>query len=47
MVASYWDMAAAFVTSGVLHRELFYQANNLELLFVWEKSRGRRWKYAG
>ena len=40
MVASYWDMAAALVTSGVLHRELFYQANNLELLLVWEKIKG-------
>jgi hypothetical protein len=38
MVASYWDMAASFVTSGVLNEELFLQ-NNGELLFVWEKSR--------
>jgi hypothetical protein len=38
MVASYWDMAASFVTSGVLNEDLFVQ-NNGELLFVWEKSR--------
>jgi hypothetical protein len=38
MVTSYWDMAASFVTSGVLNEELFLQ-NNGELLFVWEKSR--------
>src|SRR6516162_745450 len=36
MVVSYWDMAAAFVTSGVLNRDLFFQTNG-ELLFVWEK----------
>ncbi len=34
MVWSYWEMAASFVTSGVLHRELFMQ-NSRELLFVW------------
>jgi hypothetical protein len=34
MVSSYWDMAASFVTSGVLQRELFMQ-NSRELLFVW------------
>ena len=39
MVASYWDMAASFVVTGVLNRELFYRANNQELLFVWEKMR--------
>jgi hypothetical protein len=33
-VISYWDMAASFVTSGVLNDELFFQ-NNRELLFVW------------
>ena len=38
MVTSYWDMAAAFVTSGVLNEELFLQTNG-ELLFVWEKVR--------
>ena len=38
MVASYWDMASSFVTSGVLHRELFAQ-NSRELLFVWERIR--------
>jgi L-rhamnose mutarotase len=34
MVSSYWDMAASFVTSGVLQRELFMQ-NSREMLFVW------------
>jgi len=36
MVASYWDMAASFVTSGVLNQELFLQSGG-ELLFVWTK----------
>jgi hypothetical protein len=34
MITSYWDMAASFVTNGVLHRDLFVQ-NSRELLFVW------------
>ena len=38
MVQTYWDMAASFVTSGVLHRELFIE-NSRELLFVWERIR--------
>jgi len=38
MVTSYWDMAAAFVTSGVLNEDLFLQTNG-EALFVWEKIR--------
>lgn len=33
-VASYWDMAASFITAGVLNEELFFQ-NNRELLLVW------------
>lgn len=36
MVTSYWDMAASFVTSGVLNRELFLESG-AELLFVWAK----------
>lgn len=36
MVTSYWDMAASFVTSGVLNQDLFLQ-NGGELLFTWEK----------
>jgi len=36
MVTSYWDMAASFVTSGVLNQELFLQSGG-ELLFVWTK----------
>jgi hypothetical protein len=39
MVTSYWDMAASFIVTGVLNRELFYRANNTELLFIWEKVR--------
>jgi hypothetical protein len=38
MVISYWDMAASFVTSGVLNQELFFQSSG-ELLVVWEKLR--------
>jgi hypothetical protein len=38
MVTSYWDMAAAFVASGVLNRELFFQTNH-ECLVVWERFR--------
>jgi hypothetical protein len=36
MVTSYWDMAASFVTSGVLNQDLFLQSGG-ELLFVWTK----------
>ena len=36
MVTSYWEMAASFVTNGVLHRGLFVQ-NSRELLFVWTR----------
>lgn len=39
MVVSYWDMAASFVTSGVLNQELFLQSAG-ELMFVWERLRG-------
>jgi hypothetical protein len=39
MVVSYWDMAASFVTSGAVNKELFLQSAN-ELLFVWEKTKG-------
>ncbi len=38
MVVSYWDMVASFITSGVLHKELFFQSGR-ELLFVWERLR--------
>jgi hypothetical protein len=34
MVASYWDMVASFVTSGVLNEELLFQSAR-ELLLVW------------
>ena len=40
MVVSYWEMAASFVTGGILHQSLFAQ-NSRELLFVWEDSRRR------
>jgi hypothetical protein len=36
MVSSYWEMAASFVTAGVLSPELFYESGG-ELLFVWAK----------
>lgn len=39
MVVTYWDMAASFVATGVLNAELFYRANNAEMLYVWEKIR--------
>ncbi len=38
MVTSYWEMAASFITSGVLHQELFFDSGG-ELLFVWERIR--------
>ena len=39
MVVTYWEMAASFVATGVLNKELFFRANNLEIVFVWEKVR--------
>jgi hypothetical protein len=36
MVVSYWEMAASFVTAGVLNQELFFESNG-ELLAVWER----------
>jgi hypothetical protein len=38
MVISYWEMVASFLTSGVLHQELFFESGG-ELLFVWERIR--------
>lgn len=38
MVTSYWDMVAAFITSGVLNQELALQTSG-ELLFVWTRIR--------
>jgi hypothetical protein len=38
MVTTYWEMAASFVTRGLLDRELFFE-NCRELLAVWEKVR--------
>jgi hypothetical protein len=37
-VATYWDLVASFVVSGILHRELFFQSGR-ELLLVWERVR--------
>lgn len=36
MVASYWEMAASFVTSGVLQKDVFFESGR-ELLVVWER----------
>jgi len=38
MVVSYWDLVASFVSSGVLHRELFFQSGR-EMLVVWVRLR--------
>jgi phage tail tape-measure protein len=38
MVTTYWDLAASFMTSGVLNKELFFQSGR-ELLLVWERVR--------
>ena len=38
MVVSYWDMAASFITAGVLNPELFF-VNNREMLVVWVRLR--------
>lgn len=38
MVVTYWDMVGSFITSGVLHKELFFQSGR-ELLLVWERMR--------
>ena len=34
MVVSYWDMAAGFVNSGAVNKDLFFRSSN-EMLFVW------------
>jgi len=39
MVVSYWDMVAAFVTSGVLNEELLFETTR-ELLLVWTRVKG-------
>ena len=36
MVVGYWDMAASFITCGVLSQDLFFESNR-ELLLVWER----------
>jgi len=38
MVLGYWEMAASFLTRGVVHEELFLE-NSTELLAVWERSK--------
>jgi len=35
-VVTYWDMAASFITAGVLNQELFFESNR-EMLLVWER----------
>jgi len=37
-VITYWDMAASFVSMGVLNSEMFF-ANNREFLLVWLRVR--------
>ena len=44
MVTSYWDMAASFVSSGAINKELFLQSAG-ELLFVWEKTKVDHWRH--
>ena len=34
MIVSYWEMVASFITSDVLHDELFFQSGQ-ELLLTW------------
>jgi hypothetical protein len=36
MVLSYWEMAASFITAGVLNADLFFQSGG-EMLVVWER----------
>src|SRR5580765_7033685 len=38
MVTTYWELVASFITSGVLHEELFFQSGR-ELLLCWERVR--------
>lgn len=38
MVTTYWELVASFITSGVLHPELFFQSGR-ELVFCWERVR--------
>lgn len=38
MVTTYWEMVASFLTSGVLHKDLYFQSGT-ELLFCWERLR--------
>jgi hypothetical protein len=38
MLTSYWEMAASFITTGVLNQDLFFEGNR-EFLFVWERLR--------
>lgn len=38
MVTTYWEMAASFVTNGVLNEAIFYESGR-ELLFVWERAK--------
>ncbi len=44
MVTSYWDMAASFVTHGVLNAELFLTSAG-EMLSVWAKMEPHAFQY--
>ena len=33
-VVTYWEMVASFLTSGVLHKDLFFQSGG-EMIFTW------------
>lgn len=37
-MVTYWEMAASFLNSGVLNKELFYRSG-MELLFTYERMR--------
>ncbi len=36
MVTTYWEMAASFMTGGVLDKRIFFESGR-ELLLVWER----------
>ena len=36
MVVSYWDQACAYLNYGLLHEDLFFEANG-EFFWVWER----------
>ena len=38
MVVTYWELVATFITSGILHEELFFKSGR-ELALCWERVR--------